>query len=55
MFAGINMIWARLRLVLPRAVSRGLKRALKVHKIYLIYLIKRPLKEFLALNETRPT
>ena len=55
MFAGINMIWATLSLVLPRAVSRGLKRALEGHKIYLIYLIKRPLKEFLGLNETRPT
>ena len=48
------MFQARLRLVLPRAVSRGLKRALERHKIYLIYLIKRPLKEFLGLNETRP-
>ena len=25
MFAGINMFWARLRLILARAVRRGLK------------------------------
>ena len=29
MFAGINMFWARLRLILARAVRRGLKRALR--------------------------
>ena len=29
MFAGINMFWARLRLILARAVRRGLKWALR--------------------------
>ena len=29
MFAGINMFWARLRLILARAVRRGLKSALR--------------------------
>ena len=29
MFAGINMFWARLRLILDRAVRRGLKRTLR--------------------------
>ena len=29
MFAGINMLWARLRLILARAVRRGLKWALR--------------------------
>ena len=29
MFAGINMFWARLRLILARAVRRGLKLALR--------------------------
>ena len=29
MFAGINMFWARLRLILARAIRRGLKWALR--------------------------
>ena len=29
MFAGINIFWARLRLILARSVRRGLKSALR--------------------------